>query len=64
MLGFIWFYSSESGLFNGLQRIQIKILVPQSGTRPGCKAMELTGPTLIGTVAGLSAIEFVIHRGS
>jgi hypothetical protein len=24
LLGFIWFYSSETGLFNGLQRIQIK----------------------------------------
>jgi hypothetical protein len=24
MLGFAWFYSSESGLFKGLQRIQIK----------------------------------------
>jgi hypothetical protein len=24
MLGFAWFYSSELGLFNGLQRIQIK----------------------------------------
>jgi hypothetical protein len=23
-LGFAWFYSSESGLFNGLRRIQIK----------------------------------------
>jgi hypothetical protein len=26
MLGFIWFYSSESGLFNRLQRFQIKNL--------------------------------------
>jgi hypothetical protein len=24
MLGFAWFYSSESGLFNGLQRFQIR----------------------------------------
>jgi hypothetical protein len=24
LLGFAWFYSSESGLFNGLRRIQIK----------------------------------------
>jgi hypothetical protein len=24
MLGFAWFYSSESGLFNGLRPIQIK----------------------------------------
>jgi hypothetical protein len=24
LLGFIWFYSSESGLFNGLRRFQIK----------------------------------------
>ena len=44
----------------GYGEFQIKILVPQSGTRPGCKAMELTGPPLIGTVAGLSATEFVI----
>jgi hypothetical protein len=30
LLGLIWFYSSESGLFNGLQRIQIKISLPGS----------------------------------
>jgi hypothetical protein len=30
MLGFPWFYSLESGLFNGLQRIQIKKISPVS----------------------------------
>src|ERR1700722_11272080 len=35
LLGFIWFYSSESGLFNGLQRIQIKISLPVSGVERG-----------------------------
>ena len=37
-LGFIWFYSSESGLFNGLQRIQINFFpVPllKAPRRPG-----------------------------
>src|SRR5574337_797341 len=28
MLGFAWFYSSESGLFKGLRPIQIKIFPP------------------------------------
>jgi hypothetical protein len=28
LLGFAWFYSSESGLINGLQRIQIRIFLP------------------------------------
>ena len=37
---------------------------PHSGTRPDCKAMELTRPPLIGTVAGLSAIEYVITENS
>jgi hypothetical protein len=34
LLGFAWFYSSESGLINGLQRFQIRIfLLAWSGTR-------------------------------
>jgi hypothetical protein len=28
-LGFTWFYSSESGLINGLQRFQIRIFSPR-----------------------------------
>ena len=35
LLGLIWFYSSESGLFNGLQRIQIKNSLPVSGVERG-----------------------------
>ena len=33
LLGFVWFYSSESGLFNGLRRFQIKNLVPSNALR-------------------------------
>src|SRR5208283_3142687 len=29
LLGFAWFYSSEAGLINGLQRFQIRIFSPR-----------------------------------
>ena len=42
LLGFIWFYSSESGLFNGLQRIQIrKSPSPSQPLRKTCRARRL-----------------------
>src|ERR1700686_4509938 len=41
MLGFIWFYSSESGLFNGLRRIQIKNFLSRLSSRPGLWAKRL-----------------------
>src|SRR5271170_7383311 len=47
MLGFAWFYSSESGLFNGLRRKQIeKILSPHSpprGSFPESRLNPATG---------------------
>ena len=36
LLGFVWFYSSESGLFNELRRIQIRNFCPASRSRSGC----------------------------
>jgi hypothetical protein len=55
LLGFIWFYSSESGLFNGLRRIQIKSFLPLGRThrrrRNGLRS-----------IVELSAVEFVIAR--
>jgi hypothetical protein len=44
LLGFSWFYSSESGLFNGLQRIQIKIRSARArGQGPALKPLEVSG---------------------
>ncbi len=53
MLGFAWFYSSETGLFNGLQRFQIKIFLPYSVYGPG---KRLTGvlPPATGCAGGIS----------
>jgi hypothetical protein len=38
LLGFAWFYSSGLGLFNGLQRFQIKILSLLIPARAACDA--------------------------
>jgi hypothetical protein len=46
LLGFAWFYSSESGLINGLHRFQIKIfllvvrLVGRRAASPGAPAFS------------------------
>ena len=42
LLGFAWFYSSESGLINGLQRFQIRIfLLALSPSAPARRAFVL-----------------------
>jgi hypothetical protein len=40
LLGIAWFYSSESGLFNGLRRIQIKISFRSVHRRRGGRFCE------------------------
>jgi hypothetical protein len=57
---FTYVYFFESGLFNGLHRIQIEFFLALSGTRSGCIGAERTLPSLRGAVGGLSAIEFGI----
>jgi hypothetical protein len=61
-LGFPWFYSSESGLFNGLRRIQIKKIWPPS--QVVCKTSQAAFLSFSGRWSGKarirSAVEFVI----
>jgi hypothetical protein len=42
MLGLAWFYSSESGLFNGLQRVQINLAPPDALTPNVSNAFPLS----------------------
>jgi hypothetical protein len=52
---------AETGLFNGLQRIQIKNFPGLRKTRSGCKCARIApGQRLVGALAKFSGIEFPI----